>query len=74
MRSPLAPLLALLLPLLAQAQSPPDMTLPRETHSTSIWYWVALLVLAAAVFAWVVVRLNQKRQGPPGPPRSARSS
>ncbi|WP_342380821.1 hypothetical protein NVS55_14265 [Myxococcus stipitatus] len=73
MRSPLAPLLALTLPLLALAQSPPDMALPREPSATSIWYWVALLVLAAAVFAWVVVRLNQKRRGPPGPPRSARS-
>lgn len=79
MRFPLTPLLALVVPFMALAQVPQDMSLsPAESSGPSYWYWVALLVIAAAVFAWVAVRLSRKHRGPPPssssrPRRSART-
>lgn len=73
MSDPQAPLPALTVPFLALAQVPQEVSVsPEGSSGPSFWYWVALLVLAAAVFAWVSVRLARKRKQPP--PRSPRPS
>ncbi|NTX04316.1 hypothetical protein HUA74_29485 [Myxococcus sp. CA051A] len=75
MRIPPAPLLALLVPFMALAQVPQDVSLsPEESSGPSYWYWVALLVIAAAVFAWVSVRLSRRHRGPPPTSRPRRST
>jgi len=69
MRMSPSPLLALLAPTLALAQPPERLDLqPASTSGQDYWFWVALLVIAAAVFAWVAVRLSRKRRGPPQGP------
>ncbi|WP_375767393.1 hypothetical protein NR798_37810 [Archangium gephyra] len=37
------------------------------THSSALWYWVAMLVVAAAAFAVVSFRLSKRRQPPHRP-------
>lgn len=70
MRFPLTPWLALLVPFMALAQVPEELSLsPSQSSGHSYWFWVALLVIAAAVFAWVSVRLSRKHRGPPSRPR-----
>ncbi|MCE9666608.1 hypothetical protein LY474_02180 [Myxococcus stipitatus] len=65
-----SPLFALLAPTLALAQAPDERLdlQPASASGQNYWFWVALLVIAAAVFAWVAVRLSRKRRGPPRGP------
>lgn len=34
------------------------------------WYWLALLMLAAAVFIWRTIAISRRRGGPPTTPRT----
>jgi hypothetical protein len=62
-------MLYLLAPMVALAQS--DLPSNRENQhvvsSPLLWYWVAVLVVAAAAFAFVSFRLSKRRQPPHRP-------
>lgn len=63
-------MLYLLAPMVALAQSEPIQGVREDsqvTHSPLTWYWLAVLVVAAAVFAFVSVRLSKRRQPPHRP-------
>ncbi|HSP81806.1 MAG TPA: hypothetical protein VLQ93_25020 [Myxococcaceae bacterium] len=59
----LALILTLFAPVLAQAQAQESESILR---SPLFWYWLAVLVIAAAVFAVISVRLSRRRQPPTG--------
>jgi hypothetical protein len=63
--------LYLLTPMMALAQTslPTDSQKVDQyvTHSSALWYWVAMLVVAAAAFAVVSFRLSKRRQPPHRP-------
>lgn len=63
--------LSLLIPMVALAQMTPSMDSERADQqvisSPLLWYWVAVLAVAAAAFAFVSFRLARRRQ-PPHPP------
>lgn len=70
--SPMIPawVLYLLTPMMVLAQQPPADSQRVDQYvirSPTLWYWVALLVVAAAAFAFVSFRLSRRRQ-PPHPP------
>lgn len=64
-------MLYLLAPMMALAQSEPLPVSDRETQhvvsSPLLWYWVAVLVVAAAAFAFISFRLSRRRQPPHRP-------
>jgi hypothetical protein len=67
-RIPLAWLLWLLTPLLAIAQGAPgEYDQQPILRSPLFWYWVVLLAVAAAAFAWVSIRLSRRRRPPSRP-------
>lgn len=67
-RTPLAWLLWLLTPLLAVAQGAAgDYEGQPILRSPLFWYWVVLLAVAAAAFAWVSIRLSRRRRPPSRP-------
>ncbi|MFY0529170.1 hypothetical protein ACN28I_40395 [Archangium gephyra] len=63
--------LFLLTPMMALAQMAPPTDSQRVdqyvSSSPALWYWVAVLVVAAAAFAVVSVRLSRRRQPPHRP-------
>jgi uncharacterized BrkB/YihY/UPF0761 family membrane protein len=63
--------LFLLTPMLAlAAMSPPTDSQRVDQYvssSPALWYWVAVLVVAAAAFALVSFRLSKRRQPPHRP-------
>lgn len=66
--TPLAWLLCLLTPLLAMAQGAPGGYEEQPVlRSPSFWYWLAVLAVAAAAFAWVSIRLSRRRRPPSRP-------
>ncbi|WNG34434.1 hypothetical protein F0U60_12870 [Archangium minus] len=63
-------MLYLLAPMVALAQSEPIQSVREDSHVTRspmLWYWLAVLVVAAAVFAFVSLRLSKRRQPPHRP-------
>jgi uncharacterized BrkB/YihY/UPF0761 family membrane protein len=62
---------SLLIPMMALAQMAPagDSQKVNQyvTRSPALWYWVAMLVVAAMAFAWVSFRLSKHRQPPHRP-------
>ncbi|WP_233165684.1 hypothetical protein [Archangium sp. Cb G35] len=64
-------LVCLLTPLMALAQTAPpgdsEKVNQYVTQSSALWYWVAMLVVAAAAFAWVSFRLSRHKQPPHRP-------
>lgn len=60
-------MLYLLAPMVALAQGGPSREDEMVLHSSALWYWVAMLVVAAVAFAIVSFRLSRHRQ-PPHPP------
>ncbi|QRK13326.1 hypothetical protein JQX13_26800 [Archangium violaceum] len=63
-------MLYLLAPMVALAQNETVHSAREDSHVTSsplLWYWLAVLVVAAAVFAFVSVRLSKRRQPPHRP-------
>ncbi len=69
MRTTLAPLLTLLTPVLALAQTPLRGPVEQDvSRSPAFWYWVVLLAVAAIAFAWSAVRISRRRRGPPTGP------
>ncbi|WP_239470464.1 hypothetical protein [Archangium violaceum] len=60
-------MLYLLTPVLALAQTRENQAV---TSGPLLWYWLAVLVVAAAAFAFISVRLSKRRQPPhrPGTP------
>jgi len=62
---------SLLIPMLALAQTAPPGDSQKVdqyvTQSPALWYWVAVLVVAAAAFAWVSFRLSRHRRPPHRP-------
>ncbi len=64
-------LLYLLAPMMALAQTAPPYDSARQDHyvlsSPALWYWVAVLVVAAAAFAVFSFRLSKRRQPPHRP-------
>ena len=71
--SPTTPvwMLYLLAPMMALAQNEPLTERSRENQhvisSPLFWYWVAVLVVAAAAFAFITFRLSRRRQPPHRP-------
>ncbi|HEX8697228.1 MAG TPA: hypothetical protein VF815_00185 [Myxococcaceae bacterium] len=66
-------LLCLLSPVLAVAQPLLGASPGMEVHrSPAFWYWIVALIVAAAAFAVVSVRLSRRRGG--GPPSTPRVS
>ncbi|MCY1081244.1 hypothetical protein [Archangium lansingense] len=63
--------LYLLTPMMALAQTAPITDSQKVnqyvTHSSALWYWVAMLVVAAVAFAVVSFRLSKRRQPPHRP-------
>jgi hypothetical protein len=63
--------LYLLTPMMALAQMAPPTDSQRVdqmvSRSPALWYWVAMLVVAAAAFAVVSFRLSKRRQPPHRP-------
>jgi cytochrome bd-type quinol oxidase subunit 2 len=64
-------MLYLLAPMMALAQTSAPYDSERQDHnvvsSPLLWYWVAVLVVAAAAFAFVSYRLSKRRQPPHRP-------
>ena len=64
-------MLYLLAPMVALAQMAPPTDSQRANQqvvsSPLFWYWVALLVVAAAAFAFISFRLSKRRQPPHRP-------
>ncbi|MFL5358786.1 hypothetical protein [Archangium sp.] len=60
-------MLYLLAPVVALAQGGPSRENEMVLHSSVLWYWVAMLVVAAVAFAIVTVRLSKRRQPPHRP-------
>lgn len=64
-------LVCLLTPLMALAQTAPSADDQKVnqyvTHSSALWYWVAMLVVAAVAFAWFSFRLSRHKQPPHRP-------
>ncbi len=64
-------MLYLLAPMVALAQSAPLTDTSKQNEQTVssplLWYWVALLVVAAAAFAFISFRLSKRRQPPHRP-------
>lgn len=71
MRTIPAFLLCLFTPLwaLAQPYQGPNPADQAVNQSPLFWYWVAVLVVAAAAFAVFSIRLSRRR-GPPSRPRT----